>query len=117
MFAHGQTFTRLRAPLVADPYSGENTLPDWENAATLSIPGFGFDPGGSMSIDQVSGQRIVTEPTLSWLGADVPDVRVGDRMRGPDGRVWHIAGHPSIPTNPFTGWQPGATWPLRLIET
>ncbi len=116
MFAFGQTFTRLRAPLVADPYSTEATVRDWPNAVETAIPGFGLDPGGSVVTDTVNRTQIITQPTLIWSGADVPDVTVDDRMRGPDGRVWHVTGHPSIPHHPMTGWEPGATWPLKLVE-
>ena len=116
MFAFGETFTRLRAPLVADSYSGADTLRDWENPAELEIEGFGFDPGGSVVTDTVNRTQVTTRPSLLWLGDDVPDVVQSDRMRGPDGRVWSITGNPSVPTNPFTGWQPGAVWPLELVE-
>lgn len=116
MFPFGQTFVRLRAPLVADPYSETSTLPDWDHPGETPIDGFGFDPGGSLVVDTVNRTQVISKPTLIWLGADVPDVVQSDRVRGPDGRVWQIIGNPSVPTNPFTGWQPGATWPLELVE-
>lgn len=115
-FPHGQTFTRLRAPMVTDPYSSTATLPDWPNAAALEIDGFGFDPGGSVTTDTVNRTQTVTTPTLIWWGSDVPDVLAGDRVRDEYGRVWHVAGNPSRPVNPWTGWQPGASWPLELVE-
>lgn len=115
-FPHGQTFTRLRAPLSADPYSGADTRRDWPNASELPIDGLGLDPGGSVVTDTVNRTQTVTSPTLIWLGADVPDVTTDDRMRGPDGSVWHVTGRPSIPVHPWTGWRPGATWPLELVE-
>jgi len=115
-FPYGQTFVRLRAPLASDPYSGVATLPDWAHAVETSIDGFGFDPGGSVLIDAVSRTQVVTTPTLIWSGSDVPDVRADDRMRDTAGRVWRVTGNPSIPVHPWTGWQPGATWPLELVE-
>ena len=117
MFAFGQTFTRLRAPLIADDYNPDaSSVRDWANAIETPIPGFGFDPGGSVITDTVNRTQIITRPTLLWSGNDVPDLVVDDRVRGPDGRVWNITGHPSVPVNPFTGWQPGAAWSLKLVE-
>lgn len=116
MFPAGQSLTRLRAPLIADPYSGANTLPDWPNAAAVLIGGFGLDPGGQVFTDTVNRTQIVTSPTLIWWGSDVPDVRAGDRMRDASDRTWHVTGNPSTPIHPWTGWQPGTTWPLELVE-
>lgn len=116
MFAFGETFTRLRAPLATDAYSGLPTGHDWPNATETPIDGFGFDPGGSVLTDTVNRTQVTTTPTLIWSGSDVPDVQIGDRMRGPDGVVWQITGHPAIPQHPMTGWRPGATWPLELVE-
>lgn len=116
MFPNGQTFVRLRAPLVGDPYSSASTRRDWPHATETTIPGFGFDQGGSVVTDTVNRTQITTSPTLIWWGADIPDVTVDDRMRGPDDRVWHVTGHPNAPVHPMTGWAPGATWTLELVE-
>lgn len=116
MFANGQIFTRVRAPLAADPYSDGATRRDWANSVKTPIPGFGFDPGGSVVTDTVNRSQIITSPTLIWWGPDIPDVTVDDRMQGPDGRVWRVTGHADAPVHPMTGWAPGATWPLELSE-
>lgn len=115
-FPHGQTLTRLRAPLVSDPYSSAATRRDWATATETQIDGFGLDPGGSVVTDTVNRTQITTAPTLIWLGEDVPDIQPEDRMRDSAGRVWRVTGHPSRPIHPWTGWQPGATWPLELGE-
>lgn len=115
-FTFGLVFVRLRAPMATDPYSGAATRRDWASAAEKPMAGFGLDPGGSVVTDTVSRTQTVTKPTLLWWGPNVPDVTVDDRLRGADGRVWHVTGNPSIPINPFTGWAPGASWPLELVE-
>ena len=115
MFPAGQTFVRLRAPLGDDPYSAAASQRDWANAGEVEIEGFGLDPGGSVETDTVTREQIITSPTLIWWGPDIPDVQPEDRLRG-DGRVWEVVGHMSAPVHPFTGWRPGATWPLKLVE-
>ncbi len=74
-FAHGQTLTRLRAPLVADPYSGELTRRDWAHAQGMPIDGFAVSPGGSVVTDTVNRTQVETKPTLIWMGPPpIPDV-------------------------------------------
>jgi len=113
-FPYGQTFVRLRAPLIADDYT--DLQHDWPHAVETSIDGFGFDPGGSVVTDTVNQTQTVTTPTLIWVGDDVPDIQPEDRLRDPAGRVWHVTGNASQPVNPWTGWAPGAYWPLELVE-
>lgn len=116
MLRFGQRFVRLRAPLIADPYSAADTRRDWDHPETFPIDGLGFDPGGSVVTDLVNRSQVVTSPTLFWVGDDVPDITVDDRLRGPDGSVWHVTGHPSVPVHPWTGWAPGASWPIEKVE-
>lgn len=113
-FAHGVTVTRLRAPLVADPYSGESTARDWPNAASLAIEGCAINPGGSVETSTVNREQIVTEPSL--LAPFSADVLPADRITDPDGVTWEVEGRGARWRNPFTGTEFGSAFPLRLVE-
>lgn len=97
MFPYGETVVRLRAPLVADPYSGAATKRDWSAAASLPIADCVVDPGGSL------------------YGPYDADVIEGDRIVSASG-TWDVQGHGAHWVSPFTGWQPGAVWPLRRSD-
>lgn len=113
MFPYGETVTRLRAPLAADPYSGANTRRNWAQAASLTVPGCAVDPGGSVESRTVNREPIVTTPTLyAPFGADV---LAGDRIVSATG-TWDVEGHGADWASPFTGWQPGSVFPLRRAD-
>lgn len=116
-FTYGETVVRLRAPLVPDPYTGENTRVDWDDEdnppAELDIPGCLFDPGGSTEPSEVGRESVVTKPTVyAPFGADV---LAGDRVVV-RGRVWQINGDPAEWRNPFTGWEPGLVLNLMAVD-
>lgn len=113
MFTHGETVTRLRAPMVADPYSGAPTRRDWANATALQIPGCAVDPGGSDETQAVDRVQVVTTPRLfAPAGADV---LTSDRIVSASGS-WDVLGHGSNWSHPMTGWTPGLTFPLRRSD-
>lgn len=114
MFTFGVTVTRLRAPLAADPYSGEATARDWANAASASIAGCAINPGDSSEARTVNREQITSAPTLyAPYGSDVLP---SDRITDPDGLTWEVDGHGGQWRSPFTGTEFGAAFPLRLVE-
>lgn len=114
LFAHGVTVTRLRAPLVADPYSGAATKRDWSAAVSVSIEGCAVAPGGSSEVQGVNREQVTTEPTLyAPYGADVLP---WDRILDPDGVTWEVVARGGDWRSPFTGWEAGSVFPLRRVE-
>ncbi len=107
------SITRKRAPLVADPYSGESTTRDWANAASLVMDGFAVAPGASTEAPTVNRESVTTEPTL--YGPHGADIVRFDRVEA-NGRTWDVTGHRADWANPWTSYQMGASWPLRLVE-
>ena len=114
MFDHGETVIRLRAPLVADPYSGQATERDWPNATSVALEGFAIDPGTSVEVSTANRTQITTTPTL--YGPYGADVLASDRVRDESGTTWEVVGNRSDWRNPFTGWLAGASWPLKRVE-
>ena len=115
MFPFGQTVTRLRAPLVSDPYSQQVTRRDWTSAAELAIDNLAVDPGTSSETSTVNRDQITTTPTLLWSGDNPPDIVASDRVRL-GGVTWEVVGNRSDYRHPMTGWAAGSTWPLRRVE-
>lgn len=113
MFAFSETITRLRAPLVADPYSGALTARDWANAVSVEILGFAVDPGGSRESHTVNREQITTTPTL--YGPYAADVVASDRVVAA-GATWEVTGNAANWGNPFTGRTPGSVWQLERVE-
>lgn len=114
MFPFGETVTRLRAPLVADPYSAEGTAEDWSNPSELAIPGCAVAPVSSAEAPQVGRVELLTLRTLlAPFGADILPT---DRIRDAAGTVWKVDGRRADFRSPFTGHEFGTTVALRLIE-
>ena len=113
MFAFSETITRLRAPLVADPYSDESTARDWPNAVSTPMLGFAVDPGGSYEARTVNREQVTTNPTL--YGPYGADVLASDRVVAA-GATWEVTGNAANWRNPFNGSTPGSVWPLARVE-
>lgn len=113
MFAYGETVTRLRAPLISDPYSGSATKRDWANAAARSIDDCAVDPGGSVETRTVNREPVVTTPTL-YAPFDA-DVLTGDRIVSASGK-WDVEGRGARWRSPFTDWRPGSAFALRRAD-
>lgn len=126
MFPHGETVTRLRAPLAEDPYSGETIRRDWAGATwpsvfpavwpddveALEIPGCAFDPGGSSEPAEQGRASVTTQPSiLAPFGADITAT---DRVVIRD-RTWDVDGDPAAYRNPFTGWEAGLVVKLKAV--
>ena len=113
MFPHGETATRLRAFRTLDPYSGEESEPDWDAAYELDIPGVGFNPGSSNEPTEVGRNAVITQPEV-YAPTDA-DILAGDRLRI-RGLVFDVEGDPADWRSPFTGWAPGLVVKLKRVE-
>ena len=109
----GGTITRLRAPLVADSYSGAATRRDWAAATSVSLAGFAVAPAGPGEAASVNRTDTTTEPTL--YGPHGADVLASDRIVS-GGRTWDVTGHRADWASAWSRAPFGATWPLRLVE-
>jgi hypothetical protein len=112
-FPHGETVTRLRAEAIEDPYSGEDTEPDWEFPAELDIAGCAVAPGGS-SEPLLEARNAVDSDFDVFMPAGT-DVTAADRLRI-RGLVCEVAGRPFDWSSPFTGWQPGLVVQAKIRE-
>lgn len=112
-FAHGEMVTRLRATLIEDPYSSEDTEPDWDSPAELDIPGCGVALSGST--EPLVNARNPVDSDFDVFMPTGTDVTAQDRLviRG---QVCDIAGRPFDWENPFTGWQPGLVAQAKIRE-
>lgn len=101
---HLETFTRLRAQQIPDPYNPDSTVPDWSTPDELPLRGSWDSTGSSFGADPVRVQ-LTTAKRIAIFTPNA-DVREGDRIRAADGAVFTITGRPARDINPWTGWQP-----------
>ena len=114
IFDHGVTVTRIRRRMVADPYSGEETLGDWSDPDELPIPGCAIAP-----LDSSEAVNVERELLTSYRNLYAPsgaDVRAEDRIRDDKGVVWVVDGMPFDWHHPMTGWRPGLVASLKRAE-
>lgn len=111
--AYGETVTRLRAPMVADPYSGEGDLPDWDAATEVAVPGCAFWIESSVEPDQVDRASVISvAKVLAPFGADfLPHDRFVAR-----GVTYEVVGEPNHLHSPFSGWEPGCEVTGRRVD-
>lgn len=116
-FANGETVTRLRAVLIADPYSTDDTQAAWDDTDNppdaLEIDGCGFNPGSSTEPLQDARNAVVTRPEV--YAPSGADVLAGDRLVV-RGDTYEVFGNPGDYRSPFTGWAPGLAIPLQRVE-
>lgn len=104
MFAHGETVTRIRAALVEDPYSTEDTLLDWTDAPEVDIPNVAVEPRPSSEPVQDARNSVVSGFTLYMkTGGDLTPL---DRVRV-RGVVYDIDGEIADWRSPYSGSRPG----------
>lgn len=114
MFDFGETVTRLRGTAIEDPYEVADVRIDWTDSDELPIPGCYVSITSSVELPNTDRAPITTAATLyAPSGADVTDQ---DRIRTTDGTVWSVDGRPIDKSHPLTGWRPGLTATLRLVE-
>lgn len=113
-FEHPATFVVIRPAGKPDPYTEGATIPDWANTTETTITGF-LAHQSSVETPDENRDELAETATLT---VDQPeaDIRVGDRVREEDGRLWQVEGIPVSETNPFTGWRPVTVVNLRRWE-
>ena len=111
-FPFGTTVYRLRAGLVRDPYSEEETHSDWGNPEALEISGAFIAQTSTSLLATATREQAAESKSLFCEGSF--DIQKGDRIRdGLDGPVYTIDGiPPSADSNPWTGWTPPREIPL-----
>jgi hypothetical protein len=104
-FEHGETFQRLRAGEVVDPYNpDEPTREDWSNPSVLILPNaYLASQASSVGGDAVREPLTTTDQLI--IPDPLADVVVGDRIRR-GARSWSVTGFPAADKNPFNGWRP-----------
>jgi head-tail adaptor len=114
IFAHGETVTAKRAPLVADEYG--NQVRDWSNAAAIPHDGCAVAQGAKGSAtEDLTGDR---DPIISDRIVVMPsgtDVVATDRLQV-RGREYEVVGEPFDWVNPFTGTAFGVVVYCNRVE-
>lgn len=116
-FPHGRTVYRLRAGLVRDPYSDEETHSEWDDPIEIIIPR-AFVAQTSTSLLATATREQASESKSLFCSGSF-DIQKGDRIRdGIDGPVYTIDGiPPAADSNPWTGWTPPREIPLtRYVD-
>lgn len=89
-----ETVTRLRAALVVDPYSGEATASDWDNATSVALTTLApAEPRPQAERLELARNAVVSGFTL-YL-AEGADVTAADRMVV-RGRTYDVDGDPAL---------------------
>ncbi|MFI5833211.1 hypothetical protein ACIA5A_05990 [Micromonospora sp. NPDC051300] len=106
----GETVVILRASLVDGPYGNQSR--DWENAARVDSPGWGFAPRAG---DEQSDPEVpAVIAGLTGYGPPTADVQPTDRMEV-RGQVYEVVGEVGLWRSPLTGWAPGVEVALRRV--
>lgn len=111
MFAHGETLTVRRAPVVLNGY-GDYTR-DWSEAVAF------WDVSGAAVWETSAAENTDSRnATVSTIGFAVPpgtDVHAYDRIvwRGAE---YDVIGEPFLWRNPMTGWTPGIAGTGRAVQ-
>ena len=101
---HLESFTRLRARRIPDPYNPDRTVEDWTTPDELPLRGSWDSTGSSFGSDPVR-MHLSTSKRIAIFTPHA-DVNAGDRIRTLDGAVFTVTGRPANDINPWTGWQP-----------
>ncbi|APZ81757.1 hypothetical protein NCPPB3778_9 [Rathayibacter phage NCPPB3778] len=108
-FPSGVSVYRVRPAQIVDPYSGESSGIDWDNADWISIPD-SFIAQSSTSLLATSTREQASE-SKSLFCDGAADVKKGDRIMVQDHNgqwiMYTIDGiPPEADRNPWTGWTP-----------
>ena len=108
----GETWMRLRARHVRSSY-GNGFTADWTDPDELPVEDCGA--GGLASSTNITVDAAELNALRSLRAPRGADIRAGDRMRDPAGRVWTVEGIPDEPHHPLTGWRPGMIVTIRFF--
>ena len=104
--------TFSRAARVPDPYNPDETVEDWEHAATWQAPG--FIATNSRTTSQIE-ETVGRETSMATLTMPNPsaELKRGDHVTNIDGITYTVTETPAADQSPFTGWQPTRTATLE----
>jgi hypothetical protein len=93
---------------------------DYQVTSSFQLGGCAISYASRTSAARGGGQEsferdTIRASTILFAPSD-SDIRLDDTVTFPDGTTWHVWGLPTNFSSPFTGWQPGMTVPLRLLE-
>lgn len=113
MFTRGETITRIRAGVVLDPYSNEETGLDWDAVIETDIANVALEPRPSSEPVQDARNAVTSGFTLyAWRAVDLtPADKV--RMRGV---VYDIDGEPADWRNPYSGRLVGTIIQTKAVD-
>ena len=112
IFDHATPFVRLRAGRKEDPYTPGHYTDDWDKPDELDLEGFISHEASNETQDL--NRRELSEAATLTIADPTADVKLGDRIREPSGRLWEVQAIPANDVNPFTGWRP--TLVVRLTR-
>lgn len=80
----------------------------------VPIPGWGFDPGGSVESYAPGRDSVVTTPTLYRRESDfIPGRKDRCTVRGV---AYQVEGNTAVWRSPLTGWAPGIVVKLEAVD-
>lgn len=96
---HGETVTRIRAPVTTDRYGNE--VRDWPHATSTPYPGCGIAQGAAGTETVTADRDVVITDLVVYMPIST-DVTASDRLEV-RGHTYEIVGTPFAWRNPFTG--------------
>ncbi|MFJ4168495.1 hypothetical protein ACIPY3_03185 [Paenarthrobacter sp. NPDC089714] len=109
---NGETVQRERAALAEDPFSGEQTVREWSDPATIDLVGVAIAP--SSSNESLASDRNTVTTSMSLYGPPGIDVLPFDRIRARSG-LWEVEGEVADWKNALTGWNPGVEFRVKKV--
>ena len=109
-FGAGIVVTRIRRRLIHDPYSGADTLGDWQSADRSRVGPCAFAPSSSTEGREVGRDQVMDYATL--YAPSRSDFDVLDRVEV-GGAVWEVEGTPAEWQSPYSGREYGVVVSLR----
>lgn len=111
MFAFGETVIFEPASSGSEDAHGN---PVESFGAGVPVDGWGFDPGGSVESYGPGRNATVTTPTLFRQATDfIPGRRDRCVVRG---KTYQVDGEPAVWRSPLTGWEPGISVKLEVVD-
>jgi hypothetical protein len=112
MFPYAEPVTVLTAGTVTDPYSGEPTGENWDNA-TERAESCGVADGGST--EPLTDARDPVDSDFDLIFDHDPGITAANRVVV-RGLTCYVVGRPFSWRSPFTGWEPGTVVRVSIRE-